>query len=74
MKIFMLSIKLFIYGFFCDMCIKVCTGITERNLIRKRPLNNRLLAFISNLSSNSLCKWQIIEKRFIALSVEKYFS
>ena len=74
MKLLVMSVRLFIYGFFCDSCIKLCTKIAEENLKKERPLNNKLLNFLSNLSNNSLSKWQIIERRFITLSLEKYSS
>lgn len=74
MKLFIISLRLYFYGFYCDTFLKICTKITEKNLNKKRPLNGKMLAFISNLSNNSLTKWQVREKRFISLWVEKYFS
>ena len=73
MKLLILSIKLFIFGFFCDMCTSLCTKMTESKLLNNQPLNKKLLVFMSNLSNNSLIKWQGIEKRFIRCSLEKQF-
>lgn len=71
MKLLLLSSKLFLYGFFCDLCTNLCTRMTEKNILKNKPLNKKLLTFMSNLSNNSLVKWQVIEKRFIRLSIEQ---
>lgn len=71
MKLLLLSVKLFVFGYFCDVCAGICTRITEKRLKKNRPLNGRLLAYVSNLSNNSLAKWQITERRFIHLSLNR---
>lgn len=71
MKLILLSTKLCLYGFFCDLCADLCTKIAEKNILENKPLNKKLLIFMSNLSNNSLVKWQIIERRFIRLSLER---
>ncbi len=71
MNLILLSVRLFLYGWFCDFCTNACTGLAEKNIKNNKPLNKKLLTFMSNLSNNSLIKWQIIEKRFIRLSLEQ---
>lgn len=71
MRLILLSTKLYLYGFFCDACTNFCTRLTEKNILNNKPLNKKLLTFMSNLSNNSLVKWQVIERRFIRLSLER---
>ena len=71
MKLLLLSMRLFIYGYFCDCCMSVCTKITEYNLTNNKPLNHKLLVMLSNLSNNNLVRWQKVEKKFIRFSLEK---
>ena len=69
MKLLLLSAKLFLFGYFCDLCSNICTKMTEKRITKEKPLTGRLLNFISNLSANSLVRWQIIERRVISLSL-----
>ena len=71
MKLLLLSMRLFIYGYFCDSCMSVCTKITEYNLTNIKPLNHKLLVMLSNLANNHLVRWQKAEKKFIRFSLEK---
>lgn len=73
MNLLLLSAKLFLYGWFCDICSDICTKMAEKDILKKRPLNKKLLTFMSNLSDNSLIKWQRIEQRFIRLSLERRY-
>jgi len=65
MKQIFLSIKLFTYGAFCDMCASFCTYLAERCLNQNKSLNKKLLIFMSNFSGNNLKAWQDFEKRFL---------
>lgn len=69
MQLILLSAKLFTYGAFCDLCASFCTHLAEKNIEKSKPLNKKLLTFMSNFSNNNLVKWQIIERRFIRLSL-----
>ncbi len=73
MKLLLLSAKLFLYGCFCDLCSDICTKMVEKNILKKRELNKKLLIKMSNLSNSSLIKWQSIEHRFILLSLERKY-
>lgn len=73
MNLIFLSARLLILGHFCDVCSDICIRLAEKNIVKKRPLNKKLLTFMSNLSHNSLKKWQIVEKRFIHLLIERKF-
>ena len=59
------SAKLFAYGTFCDACANFCTNLAERCLIKNKPLNKKLLIFMSNFSADKLLRWQIFERQFI---------
>lgn len=65
MKQFFLSVKLFIYGSFCDMCASFCTHLAEKSLAQNKSLNKKLLIFMSNFSSNNLEHWQDFERNFL---------
>ena len=69
MKLILLSARLFVYGAFCDFFASLCTHITEKNIIKNKPLNKKLLTNMSNFSNNCLVKWQVIERKFIRLSL-----
>lgn len=71
MQLILLSARLFSYGAFCDLCASICTRMAEKNIEKSKPLNKKLLTFMSNFSHNRLVKWQIIEHRFIRLSLER---
>lgn len=71
MQLILLSVRLFTYGAFCDLCSSFCTRMTEKNIEKNKPLNKKLLTFMSNFSHNRLVKWQTIEHRFIRLSLER---
>lgn len=64
MQIF-LSVKLLVYGAFCDMCASFCTYLAEKCLIKNKSLNKKLLIFMSNFSGNNLENWQAFEKKFL---------
>lgn len=69
MKLILLSTKLFAYGAFCDFFANLCTHMAENNIQKNKPLNKKLLTFMSNFSNNCLVKWQVIEQKFIRLSL-----
>ena len=71
MRIIYMSVKLFLYGYFCDTCVNLCTVYTEKNLQKNLPLNKKLLINLSNFSDKSLLKWQSMEKEYIRLCLEK---
>ena len=70
MKLIFLSVKLFVFGAFCDFFAKLCTHITEKNLQKNKPLNKKLLTYMSNFSNNCFIRWQIIERKFIRFSLD----
>lgn len=59
------SAKLFIFGAFCDVCASFCTHMAEEAIMKNKPLNKKLLIFMSNFSNNSLILWQAFERKFI---------
>ena len=65
MKQIFFSIRLFAFGFFCDMCSSFCTYLAEKCLDKNKSLNKKLLTFMSNFSGNNLIKWQAQERRFL---------
>lgn len=67
MKLLYLSVKMFVFGVYCDFLINIIETICNNRLRKKEPLNTKFLAFMSNLSNNSLNRWQKIEKKFILL-------
>jgi len=71
MRIILLSLRLYFYGYFCDICANLCTAYVERNLAKDRPLNKKLLTFMSNFSNNILLKWQAMEKSYIKLCLQQ---
>lgn len=71
MKLIFLSLKLYLFGLFCDFCVNTCTKIAEKRILKNQPLNKKLLTKMSNLSNNSLTAWHIRELNFIRLSLEK---
>lgn len=71
MKLILLSARLFAYGAFCDFFANLCTRLAEKNITKNKPLNKKLLTSMSNFSNNCLVRWQVIEHRFIRLSLGK---
>lgn len=69
MKLIILSLKLFLYGLFCDACVAICTFMAERRIKNGRSLNKKLLIFMSNLSERNLNKWRSAELDFIRFSL-----
>ena len=65
MSYLFLSARLFIFGAFCDVCASLCTYMTESAILQNKPLNKKLLIFMSNFSNNCLVLWQATERRFI---------
>lgn len=65
MKQLFSSVRLFAFGFFCDLCSSFCTYLAEKCLDNKKPLNKKLLIKMSNFSDNNLKKWQSCERRFL---------
>ena len=65
MKQIFFSIKLLVYGGFCDTCAKFCTHLAEKRLSENKSLNKKLLIFMSNFSDNNLTNWQAFERRFL---------
>ena len=66
-----LALKMYVHGYYCDICIKLCEKIAEAQLKKGRQLNKKLLTKLSNLTSKNLETWQETEKRFIRLSVKR---
>ena len=67
MKLILFSTILYFYGFYCDMCLNICTAIAEKRLKSKKMLCKKLLIFMSNLSDKNLKKWQRLERKVIGL-------
>jgi len=65
MKQLFSSLVLFSFGGFCDMCADFCTHLAEKNISQNKPLNKKLLIFMSNFSNNSFSRWQKYEQKFI---------
>ena len=65
MKQIFFSIKLLVYGSFCDMCAGFCTKMAEKSLDKNKSLNKKLLIFMSNFSGNNLKNWQDFERKFL---------
>lgn len=73
MSVIFYSVRLFLYGYFCDVCVNLCTAYAEKSIINNRPLNKKLLIKMSNFSNNCLLKWQVMEKSYIKLCLERGF-
>lgn len=73
MKIIFISAVLFIYGWFCDICIKICEKLTENKLKKGRELNGKFISLISNFTNNRLTKWETLEKKVIHHFAEQSF-
>ena len=73
MRIFFLSIRLFLYGYFCDICVNICTVAVEKALNNHIPLNKKLLTAMSNFSNNNLSKWKTMESQYIRLCLDQGF-
>lgn len=67
MKLIFLSVIVFIYGYFCDICLSVCEKAIKSRLKKGKSLTGAGLVFMSNLTNNSILRWQHIEKRLIYL-------
>lgn len=65
------SIRLYIFGVYCDLCMNICSKAAERQLAKDRSLTKKLLIFMSNLSDKNIRRWQKLEQRFIHLLIEK---
>lgn len=74
MNLLFYSIRLYIFGLYCDFCVKICNSVAERQLSKKCSLTKKLLIFMSNLSDKNIRSWQKLEQRFIHLLVEKQSS
>ena len=70
MKQIFFSVKLLVFGAFCDMCAAFCTYLAERCISHNKSLNKKLLIFMSNFSDNNLVRWQAFEKRFLCLFID----
>ena len=73
MRLVFLSIGLFIYGYFCDICVNICTQLCDACLKARIPLNKKLLIVLSNFSDKSLITWQSYEKKYIKLCISQGF-
>ena len=73
MRLIFLSLGLYIYGYFCDLCVNICTRICEIFLDIDIPLNKKLLIALSNFSDKSLIKWQNYEKKYIKFCINQGF-
>ena len=71
MKLILLSVKLFVYGLYCDVLATACTKIAERRITSGKSVSVKLLINMSNLSDRKLKKWQSIEQRFIQISLKR---
>jgi len=71
MKLIFLSLAVFIYGYFCDICLAICDKMVKTALKRGKALCGKSLVFLSNFTNNNMCRWQSIEKRLITLLVLK---
>ena len=67
MRLVLLSLALFLYGWFCDICIKICEKITENRLKKGRTLTGKCISAISNFTNNRLLRWSSMEQRVIHL-------
>lgn len=65
MKQLFSSLFLFSFGGFCDMCADFCTYMVEKSILLNKPLNKKLLIFMSNFSNNIFVRWQKYEHKFI---------
>lgn len=67
MKTVFLSIVVLIYGYFCDMCRKLCQKGAEYSLKKGRGLTDKPLIILSKLTERNAVKWRRIESRLIYL-------
>ncbi len=67
MAYILLSSKLFIFGYYCDLCIMLLNKLCDKELKKDKKLNKKLLIKMSNLTNKNLVKWQKIEKEVINL-------
>lgn len=70
MKTVILSVKVLICGYFCDICRAICQKYADKSLRRGEPLTKKLIILLSSFTEKSLAKWQKLEKRFIYLLSE----
>lgn len=68
MKLLLLSIKLFLFGIFCDICLNLCNFAVEKNIKTGKKLNKKLLIKMSNFCHNLLVYWSKIEDEVNFLS------
>lgn len=69
MRVLFMATRLFIYGYFCDLCVNLCTHFAEKSIKSNRPLTKKLLTLGSNFSYYNLKKWQIMEINYIRLCI-----
>ena len=74
MKLLFLSLILFSFGSFCDKCADFCTRLAEKNILKHKSLNKKLLIFMSNFSSYNLENWQAFERKFLKQFLENHNS
>jgi len=67
MKELFLSVFLFSYGAFCDLCANISTSLAEKRISKNKELNKKLLIFMSNFSHSNLSRWQKSEQKIIAM-------
>ncbi|MBR4720184.1 MAG: hypothetical protein IK057_00310 [Clostridia bacterium] len=65
MKTVFLSIRALIYGYFCDICLKICRKNTENRLKRGKKLSQKPTVFLGRFCEKRLSKWQKLEKELI---------
>ncbi len=71
MKLLIMSVKLFLYGYYCDLCMNICTAYTEYLLKKGGKLRKKPLVLLGRLSERNIKKWQRTEQKFISLSLYK---
>ena len=65
MKLIFLSLTIFIYGYFCDICIKTCEKMADAAIAKGKSLTGNRIVFMSKIANKSLLNWQRLEKRFL---------
>ena len=70
MKTVVLSVKVLIYGYFCDICRAFLQKYADKSLKRGKGLTKKLPVLFGNFTEKRLCKWQRLEKRLICLLSE----
>ena len=67
MKTVILSVKVLIYGYFCDICRIICQKYADKSLHDSKGLTKKFLIVLGNFAEKNLTKWHKLEKRLIGL-------